>query len=82
VQASTKDVELAVRQTAEFTYLIAVRRSGGTSRVQFTGLPKTLRGGQVLFEYENRQFRSVGVSGGAFTDWLAPHDARVYRFRR
>ena len=82
VRASAKDVELATRRTADFTYLIAVRRGGATSRVQFTGLPKTLRGGQVLFEYENGQFRSVGVAGGAFTDWLGPHDARVYRFRR
>jgi hypothetical protein len=23
-----------------------------------------------------------GVSGGAFRDWLAPFDARVYRFAR
>jgi hypothetical protein len=82
VTASTKDVELATRQTAEFTYLLAVRRGGGTSRVQFTGLPKSLRGGQVLFEYSNGQFRSVGVAGGAFTDWFAPRDARVYRFAR
>jgi hypothetical protein len=82
VQASSKDVELAVRQTAEFTYLLAVRRGGTTSRVQFTGLAKSVTGGQVLFEYENQQFRSVAVSGGAFTDWFAPHDVHVYRFRR
>jgi hypothetical protein len=82
VQASAKDVELATRRTAQFDYLIAVRRGNATSRVQFTGLPKTLRGGQVLFEYENSAFRSVGVSGGAFTDWLGPRDARVYRFAR
>ena len=59
-----------------------MRRGGATSRVQFTGLPKALPGGQVLFEYANGSFRSVAVSGGAFTDWLAPLDARVYRFRR
>ena len=82
VQASVKDVELATRRTAQFDYLIAVRRGNATSRVQFTGLPKTLAGGQVLFEYENGAFRSVGVSGGAFTDWFAPRDARVYRFAR
>src|SRR5581483_10257784 len=45
VRASTKDVELALRQTDRFTYLIAVRRGGGTSRVTFTGLPRGVRGG-------------------------------------
>ena len=93
VVASTQDVELAVRQTQQFTYLLAVRRGGGTSRVQFTGLPKTLRGGQALFEYvqdpppppidpTQQKFRSVAVSGGAFTDWFAPYDVHVYRFPR
>ncbi|HEY6960261.1 MAG TPA: hypothetical protein VI408_00080 [Gaiellaceae bacterium] len=82
VQASVKDVEIATRRTAQFDYLIAVRRGNATSRVQFTGLPSTLRGGQVLFEYANGAFRSVGVSGGAFTDWFGPRDARVYRFTR
>lgn len=82
VVASVKDVELTTRRTAEFDYLIAVRRGNATSRVQFTGLPKSVRGGEVLFEYDNGAFRSVGVSGGAFTDWLGPRDARVYRFSR
>ena len=93
VTASSKDVELATRQTADFTYLIAVRRGGATTRVQLKGLPKTLRGGQVLFEYvqdpppppivaTNQKFRSIAVSGGAFTDWFAPHDVHVYRFPR
>ncbi|MBA3843467.1 MAG: hypothetical protein H0X39_12810 [Actinobacteria bacterium] len=91
VAASTKDVELATRQTAEFLYVIAVRRAGATSQVRFTGLPKSLHGGQVLFEYVQdplpppigagaQIFRSVAVTAGAFRDWLAPHDTRVYRF--
>jgi hypothetical protein len=93
VQASSKDVELAARQTGDFTYVLAVRRGGGTTRVQLTGLPKTVRGGQVLFEYvqdpppppvaaADQKFRSVAVSGGAFTDWFAAHDVHVYRFPR
>jgi hypothetical protein len=82
VAASVKDVELATRRTAQFTYLIAVRRGGTTSRVQFTGLPKGLRGGEVLFEYESGAFRSVAVSDGTFTDWFGPYDVRVYRFAR
>jgi hypothetical protein len=91
VTASAKDVELAVRQTDKFTYLIAVRRGGGTTRIRFSGLPAELRGGQVLFEFvqdpppppvvpANQKFRSIGVSGGSFADWFAPHDVHVYRF--
>jgi hypothetical protein len=30
----------------------------------------------------NQKFRSIAVTGGAFRDWFAAHDARVYRFRR
>jgi hypothetical protein len=93
VTASAKDVEVAMRQTGEFTYVIAVRRGSATSRVQLRGLPKTLRGGQVLFEYvqdpppppidaTQQRFRSVAVSGGAFTDWFGPHGVHVYRFAR
>jgi hypothetical protein len=91
--ASTKDVELAVRQTEQFVYVIAVRRAGATSRVTFTGLPSSLRGGQVLFEYvqdpppppivpADQKFRSIAVSGGSFVDWFAAHDVHVYRFAR
>ena len=71
--------------------LRAVRRGGTVSRVKFSGLPKQIAGGQVLFEYVqdpppppiqpgHQVFRDVDVSGGTFSDWLAPHDARVYRF--
>ena len=54
---------------------------------------RSLRGGQVLFEFvqdpppppvdpARQTFRSVAVTGGALTDWFAPHDVHVYRFRR
>ncbi len=47
----------------------------------------------MLFEYvqdpppppfapANQKFRSIAVTGGAFRDWFAAHDARVYRFKR
>ena len=82
-----------MRQTKAFTYVIAVRRRGGTTRVTFSGLPASTRGGQVLFEYvqdpppppidpTKQKFRSVGVSRGSFSDWFAPHDVHVYRFKR
>ena len=96
VTASAKDIELATRETPDFLHVIAVRRGAATSRVTFSGLPSkhdgtAIGGGQVLFEYaqepppppllpDKQQFRSIGVSGGSFKDWLGPHDARVYRF--
>jgi hypothetical protein len=70
-----------------------VRRSGATSQIGIAGLPANVSGGDVLFEYvqdpppppvapANQKFRSLAVTGGAFRDWLAPYDARVYRFKR
>lgn len=98
VKASAKDVELLTREAGGFLYVIAVRRGGGTSRVAFGGLPhkrngRPITGGQVLFEYvqeplpppiepDHQTFRTVAVANGGFRDWLAPHDVRVYRFRR
>jgi len=87
VKASTEAVELVTREAGDFLYVIAVRRGGGTSRVSFSGLPRRrdgqpIAGGEVLFEYEQGAFRTVRVVDGRFRDWLAQHDARVYRFRR
>lgn len=81
VKASARDVELVTRQADGFLYLIAVRRGSATSRVGFSGLPRRIRGGEVLFEYNDRAFRTVSVAGGRFRDWFAQRDARVYRFR-
>jgi hypothetical protein len=98
VRSTSGDVEVAARQTKEFIYVIAARTGGSTTRVGFTGLPakhngKPINGGQVLFEYTqsplappiepgHQEFRSVGVSKGAFRDWFGPHDVHVYRFPR
>jgi hypothetical protein len=81
VRASAADVDLTTRQAGGFLYVIAVRRGGATSQVAFSGLPTAVTGGQALFEYVKREFRSVGVRAGGFRDWLGPHDARVYRFK-
>jgi hypothetical protein len=80
VRASAKEVQLAARRSGRFLYVIAVRRGGGTSAVGFSGLPASIRNGEVLGEYATGSFRDVTVRNGAFRDWLAPYDARVYRF--
>jgi hypothetical protein len=90
-QPHSADIELATRQTAQFLYVFVVRRGGTTSQIGLAGLPPNVGGGEVLFEYAqnppppplapaNQAFRSVAVTGGAFRDWFAPHDAHVYRF--
>jgi hypothetical protein len=91
VRTATTGVELVTRETGGFLYVLALRKSGTVGRVRFTGLPGTITQGRVLFEYvqeplpppllsKNQVFRPVAVSGGAFTDWFAPHDVHVYRF--
>jgi hypothetical protein len=98
VKTRTAGIEIATRQDASFFYVIVVRRSSGTGRVSFTGLPprrngRPITGGEVLFEYEqeplpppiragSQTFRTVSVANGRFRDWLGQHEARVYRFRR
>ena len=93
VRASTADVELSARDDGTFVYVVAVRRKGTTSVVTFSGLPKRIRAVEVLGEWVQRPlpppigagsqvFRTVDVEGGVLRDWLAPHDARVYRFRK
>jgi hypothetical protein len=81
VKASAADVDVAAREAGGFLYVIAVRRGRATSRVSFSGLPKGVGDGEVLFEYANEAFRTVGVSASAFRDWFGPHDAHVYRFK-
>jgi hypothetical protein len=98
VKTTAAGVELATRQDANYVYVIAVRSSGGTSQVSFSGLPnkkngRPFTGGEVLFEYEqeplpppvepgHQTFRTVRATKGRFRDWLGQHDVRVYRFQR
>ncbi len=73
------DVRTLTRRAAGHVYVIAVRRGSTTSRVEFAGLPN-VASAEVLFEYVDGAPRSIDVAGGAFRDWLGPHDVRVYRF--
>jgi hypothetical protein len=82
VKANAADVRLVARQAGGFLYLIVVRRSPSTNGpVRFSGLPKGIKFGAAMFEYDGKDFRTFAVSNGAFTDPFAPHDSRVYRFR-
>ena len=72
---------------------VAYRHIWTTNVVTFSGLPAKVK--QVEAEDEwvqkplpppigagSQVFRTVAVSDGRFKDWLAPHDVRVYRYRR
>jgi hypothetical protein len=89
VTASSGDIEAVTRRSGNDLYVIAVRIAGGTSQIQFTGVPRSVTSGEVLAEYvqsplppaAGRQaFRRVTVANGTFRDWFAPYDAHVYRF--
>ena len=71
-------MDYTIREAGEYVYLLAARREGTTTEVSYSGLPNDLHDGEVLFE----SLRHVTVTNGKFTDWFAPHDVHVYRFRR
>jgi hypothetical protein len=90
------DIEMTCRRAGSYLYVIAVKRGGSPTLVDFFGLPKRQNGkpltkGEVLFEYvqrpppmprrPDRQVpRTVKVSAGGFRDWFSPHDVHIYRF--
>ncbi len=71
-------VEYCVREAGEYIYLMAGMRKGTTKNVEFSGLPSSTAGGEVLFEPP----RTVTPKEGKFTDWFGPFEVHVYRFRR
>lgn len=71
------DIEYLVRETGGYLYILAAKRQGATVQVQFSGLPAGIQSGEVLYE----EPRKLAVSGGQFSDWFAPHDVHVYRFK-
>lgn len=73
----SRAVESCVRQADGYIYILAAKRQGPTVKVQFSGLPAGVHEGDVLFEAP----RKVTVADGKFTDWFAPHDVHVYRFK-
>ena len=71
-------LEFTVREAGEFIYVLAARREGENSEIQFTGLPKGITAGNILYEDP----RAVTVKDGSFSDWFGPHEVHLYRFRR
>jgi len=47
-------------------------------KVEFSGLPASAGKGEVMFESP----RTVEAKDGTFTDWFAPFEVHVYRFKQ
>ena len=78
VTVSGDGIEFCVREVGGDIFLLACKRQGPTLQVTFSGLPETAVGGEVLFESP----RKVETKAGKFSDWFAPFDVHVYRFKR
>jgi hypothetical protein len=76
--ADAPGVEFCVREADDALFLLACKREGPTLRARFRGLPDWAGEGQVLYEAPRR----VTAQNGELSDWFAPFDVHVYRFRR
>jgi hypothetical protein len=84
IKTDATDIAVSARETTDFLYLIAVRKSPTkTGHVRFQGLPAAISQGAVL-AHPGNPARNVSVARGAFTDPspYQPHNARIYRFRQ
>jgi hypothetical protein len=75
---AANELEYCLREVGNEIFIIASKREGNTVEVEFTGLPATATGGEVMFE----EPRKVEVEKGTFTDWFAPFEVHVYRIKK
>jgi hypothetical protein len=78
IKAEGLGIEFCAREADDSVYLLACKREGVALKAAFSGLPKELHRGDVLFE----EPRQILTTNGAFTDWFAPFDVHVYRFKK
>lgn len=70
-------IEFCVREVGTELFILACKAAGTTEQVEFSGLPVAAGPGEVLYESP----RKVGARDGRFTDWFAPYEVHVYRFK-
>ena len=70
-------IEFCAREANGELFLLACQRGYKTEKVEFSGLPASIESGDVLYE----EPRTVAVQHGKFTDWFAPFEVHVYRFK-
>ena len=79
VSVSNKDIEFCVREVGGEIFVIAAKKTkDSTIQVEFTGLPIADQRTELLFE----EPRWVQTKSGKFTDWFAPYEVHVYRFKK
>jgi hypothetical protein len=78
VQCNSAEIEFCVREVGNEIFVLACKCGGATREVQFSGLPASATGGDMLFEEPRR----VKIQNGQFTDWFAPYEVHLYRFSR
>lgn len=72
-----RGIEFCVRVVGSEVFILACKAEGKTEQVTFSDLPGSSSVGEVLFESP----RKVEATGGKFTDWFAPYEVHVYRFK-
>jgi hypothetical protein len=78
IKCSGEGMEFVVREVGDEVFILACKREGATIQAKFTGLPANLTTADVLYESP----RTIEAKNGTFTDWFAPYDVHVYRFKR
>lgn len=79
IKAKGEGMELCAREVGKELYILACSREPlKTNQIEFTGLPKDISEGVVLFE----EPRKVTAKDGAMKDWFAPYDVHVYKFSK
>lgn len=71
-------LEYCVRQAGPDLYILACKREGATSDVEFENLPFSSGEGEVMYESP----RKVEVAHGKFSDWFGPFEVHIYHFKR
>ncbi len=75
--AGTNAIEFCVREAGGDLFILACKSTPGTAKVDFNGLPESATTAELMFESP----RTVEAKNGKFTDWFAPYEAHVYRFK-
>jgi len=70
-------IEFCVREVGPELFILACKAFGPTEQIKFSGLPEAANVGELLYESP----RKVVAGNGTFTDWFAPYEVHVYRFK-
>ena len=79
IKVKGEGMELLAREAGKDLFILAASKNPQkTQQVEFSGLPKEIHEGAVLYE----EPRKVTAADGTMKDWFAPYDVHVYKFSR